>query len=195
MAKSPTSALDIDELARAATGFDYSAYQLDRGMLTAITNSVSSGGAPFYTPTVIPGLVNSTLAIELYFKVILQHTTGTYPQVHYLDELFNTLDSTIRANIKTIYDKAVSRKKSQIPPHLPFAKEALNSFLDLYSILQKMRNAFVDWRYYFEKLPKDRYFHDPIYVRIAARQVFVSIKPEWKNLITRKGMDPNSLEW
>jgi hypothetical protein len=67
--------------------------------------------------------------------------------------------------------------------------------LSLNALLVKMNNAFVDWRYYFEKAPKDRAFHDLNDLRLAARATFSEVKPSWENLIRQHGLLPKSSDW
>ncbi|MGD0141047.1 MAG: hypothetical protein ABSD28_19460 [Tepidisphaeraceae bacterium] len=197
MAKGPRiiRANDIDELAGSAIEFDLSAVCLSRQMAAAMEKSLAQGGKPFYTPTIIPSLVNSALAVELYFKCMLQHASNAFPAFHFLKDLFDLLDKRFQTSIQDFYDQLMAKQLADFPPVEPWASQHRANMLSLNALLVKMNNAFVDWRYYFEKAPKDRAFHDLNDLRLAARATFSEVKPSWENLIRQHGLLPKSSDW
>lgn len=80
-----------------------------------------------------PFTVNIAFACELYMKAILidDSTGDTIIRGHKLDELFDVLPTDAKVQIEAMYSDQHKR--------------------DFKSLLSEISNAFIDWRYAFEK--------------------------------------------
>lgn len=100
-------------------------------------NSTMSGPAPHPRFPLVPFVVNSTFAIELYLKA-LSHMHGKTPKrTHELVKLYDRLpQSAIEAIEACIPGCAADRSLDETP--------------DVRAYLQELNNAFERWRYAFE---------------------------------------------
>ena len=80
-------------------------------------------------------VVNGSLACELGFKAILAEDYQIYTG-HKLEELFNKLDTSVKAFIKA---------------NMPSMKKDEEGSKEFDCVLTKVSNNFVEWRYYYEK--------------------------------------------
>lgn len=108
-----------------------------------------------------PSIVCFAIANELYLKSLIMHAAGSAPRTHDLQDLFDKVPQTIRAEIEAEYNTS-TREFGRL-----FASD-----------LPRIRDAF-RWRYAFEaensSLPQGA-------VAMIARALFVVIhraKPEW----------------
>lgn len=96
-----------------------------------------------------PAIVNLTLSTELYLKALIMKCCDSYPRVHGMIELFESLPEDIRVKLELSYSNAIKYD------------------VTLYKTLQIHENAFVKWRYAFEPQNQDvvAYFEN---LKIAA---------------------------
>lgn len=87
----------------------------------------------------LPAIVNLSLSCELYFKSYLSEESRKKDK-HYLDELFEDLPKDIQ----------------KIIIGLMINKNVVNSAEEFNQKLKNMRKAFVEWRYYYELLGKQK---------------------------------------
>ncbi|MEI3180993.1 MAG: hypothetical protein V8S93_10665 [Lachnospiraceae bacterium] len=88
---------------------------------------------------VLPAIVNLSLSCELYFKSYLSEESRKKDK-HYLDELFEDLPKDIQ---KIIIARMIDEK-------------IVNSAEEFNQKLKNMRKAFIEWRYYYELLGKQK---------------------------------------
>ncbi len=81
------------------------------------------------------GIVNSAFACELYLKALLKYYKVTIKKEHKLKDLFDKLPEDNQRNINNKVLKLYGR---------------LNDIWG-FSLLEQVSNAFIDWRYCYEK--------------------------------------------
>ncbi|CUU47048.1 HEPN domain-containing protein [Clostridium beijerinckii] len=89
--------------------------------------------------TIIPELVNGSLAIELYLKALIVKEGHSYRNIHKIDSLFEMLNENTKREIKGIFlegFKSIHKKEYG----LCFEKK-----------LKENSNVFVEFRYAYEK--------------------------------------------
>jgi hypothetical protein len=123
-------------------------------------------------PSLIPGLVNEALAIELYFKAILalEGKQGKPVATHCLDDLYKKISAPNQVIILTSYEATIDRKASQ-----PTTGN------DLVPILEEYGNSFGILRYAYEY--QDLALRALIPVKVAARKAAMAIHPAWKEYL------------
>lgn len=89
----------------------------------------------------IPAMVLKAFSCEIGLKSMILKENGSFGRIHKLDELFNILEPKYKIMIKTFVIEAMKRIVG--PEHYSEEK-----FLE---DLTKNGNAFVRWRYFFEK--------------------------------------------
>jgi hypothetical protein len=186
-------ARDIKELATAAVAFDYSATVLEKQNAIVLHRVSALRTTDIAVPTLITSLINSALAIELYFKAIIQHAPGSqgFPELHLLKTLFDVyLDSRAQKSIRDHYDRLMPKGQvllREMTKHFPPAMRPVIESVD--DILSQSDDVFRKWRYYFQYDPKDCYWIDLRILRLAVRNSFADMKPDWADLIHRFQFD------
>lgn len=95
------------------------------------------------SPYIIPSIVNSVFAIELYLKAILVYNNISYNKGHYLNYLFQLLPLEIQNSINEEYQNKIKKKKGLC------LYNTLNEYLKgEYNSFEMWRYPFDDWKNY-----------------------------------------------
>jgi len=95
-------------------------------------------------PGLVPYVVCASFCTELYLKCLVLLEGKSYELLHSYRKLFDALEADTQASINKIFDDLCI-----IDPHPAGIKE------DLDAVLTDTSNAFVSWRYLYEKDPCD----------------------------------------
>lgn len=87
--------------------------------------------------SIVPFVVNAAFGIELYFKALAQKH-GVTLKGHELIKLYKALPAKAYIEIDTVSPKCAAERQ-------------LDSAPDFRGYLTLLNNAFVDWRYFYEK--------------------------------------------
>ena len=123
---------------------------------------------------IIPWSVNASFAVELYLKSLILIEGGSPSNTHNLQKLFEQLPRQRKANIAKRYKQPVkdSQKKEQM--------RAMGFKTDLYSELERSKDAFSLLRYYFEdKHPSGSGFQVGFLI-VILRTIILERFPEWE---------------
>jgi hypothetical protein len=132
--------------------------------------------APLFGATYLAAtsFTNLSLATEHFLKCLKMRTSGKPPyKSHDLRYLFDDLDVTEKKAIENNHKILISSSRQisevlKVQPHLNF---------NLYYVLDASRDTFIEWRYFYEKLPNRSY--GLIYVAFAIRTRLVELERDW----------------
>jgi hypothetical protein len=115
--------------------------------------------------SIVPFIVNAAFAIELYFKALAKKHDTTL-KGHELLKLYGSLPQKALIEIEVAIPKCANNRKLVSPNFVGYLKE--------------LNNAFVDWRYIFEKSGAEIVHVEPtIFVMQVLHEAFLSnVKPE-----------------
>jgi hypothetical protein len=127
-----------------------------------------------------PIAMNQAFAIELYLKCLLHIETGKVSFKHDLEQLYNSLTKETQSKVNIHYEGYRAKNPESI-----FLEKNLPMFsFDLPSVLKMIKNAFIDFRYYYELKGKDG-----IYtlgnLMAASRRTIIEMKPEFEVLFSK----------
>lgn len=126
-----------DKIKMDANAFASSALILDKIANTGIYNdNFSKLNKAAMAHTIIPAIVLKTFSCELYMKSLI--AISNIKKIHKLDELFMCLSEEDKDNIQGIIICILSKNDS-------YGIDNFNKDL------KKVANAFVEWRYFYEK--------------------------------------------
>ena len=89
---------------------------------------------------IIPCAIDSALSCELFLKVLINKSTGTFNSSHDIYVLFQALDQSKKDSIETAFNEKIDFTSF---PDIPY--NCLTDFLTAES------NNFIEWRYPYEK--------------------------------------------
>ena len=140
------TARNVDDLLALAVCFDFTAVTL--GQVIRHRFAVSKG--PLTQPTVVPSIVNSALAIELYLKAFHQYDCGDFLKTHSLIVLFGELREDRKQRLRELWRDSVivNLAAAKMGGDLAFAVAANNIPASLDDLLAKAEKAFEEWRYF-----------------------------------------------
>jgi len=124
-----------------------------------------------------PYITVTSLAIELYLKTLYLIEKGTgiaVPRKHNLRKLYGLLGGDSQKFIKISYDEHITKD----PITCNIKKSRPDVDLELETVLEEMSEAFVNWRYIFEKRAKGFPAAGPI-IR-AVRERIRTLCPDWQ---------------
>ena len=102
----------------------------------------------------VPFITNASFSLELYLKVLFWVETATWANGHDLHALFQKLSEPTQAHIGTDFTASTMGPRYQAIKNQIRSSAATKDFeWDVDSILISSANAFVEWRYAFEKKP------------------------------------------
>jgi hypothetical protein len=117
---------------------------------------------------------NLALSAELWLKCLRMRNGSSLPlRSHDLRALFDDLESLDRDRIRSSYAALTSNSPQlrQIKAQLPTIDFSLDTVLD------EVRDSFVQWRYVFESANRSSYGF--IYLSYAIRDRIVELEPGW----------------
>jgi hypothetical protein len=117
--------------------------------------------------------VNHAFAVELLLKCIMIMETGRYYTGHHLFDLFLKLPEKTRQRITAIFGEYGIRRRDL--KYFGMFEE-----VDLVTVLQEAKSAFMQFRYLFENREAPRYDLNTV-VECLEYYIF-TVKPELKNL-------------
>ena len=124
---------------------------------------------PTYFESSVPVVVNHSLALELYFKCLLQ-IEDKLGVGHELDVLFSGLEPTRQARIEKAFQAS-----GKVPPLIPGMTVA--------SVLGRCKNAFIEWRFLNEHKPMTHEMYDATLVTSSVRGIIWEDYPSLKNVL------------
>jgi hypothetical protein len=147
-------------------------FQTGEGFLEAcrILNEAANQGFPVRTLVMA---VNASLALEAYLKCLLFLERQAFDKTHDLKKLFNALQPQTQAQLRKEHDQHAGESGS-----LQRAKEQ-GFKVDLDSLLESGKDAFVYFRYAFEGRNRDVHFGLNGLTK-CVRERILALKPEWK---------------
>ena len=86
-----------------------------------------------------PCAINTVFSCELFLKVLISKSTGTFKGLHGIYDLFQALDQNKKASIETAFNKKVV-----------FSKFSNISYNCLTDFLKAENDDFIEWRYSYE---------------------------------------------
>ncbi len=128
-------------------------------------------GHKYILPVAI--VMNASFALETYLKCLAALESGLFLRGHDTLKLFRKLRSETQSALRAYHDKYISGK-----PEFEAAKKK-GIKVDLDSLLKRGRNAFVDFRYAFEKVPVGRDWGVGG-LNQAIREEILKLHPEWE---------------
>lgn len=87
-----------------------------------------------YNLTVAPAVTCYAMSIELYIKLLCKISTGSYDHHHRISEHFKQLPEFDKDNLAVHYEQSIGRSRLQLEEDIKLISE-----------------AFVDWRYLYDK--------------------------------------------
>ncbi len=164
----------MDDLAkdifRTANIFNHAASVINKKMVEELENKGS---------TMLPaaGLTNCMLALELYLKCLYVLESGKkIIRTHSIKELYDSITPAAQSEIQTLFEEA----KRQNPTMQALASQFPDNEYSLDAVLELVNEAFIEWRYAFEKNAGSLYGHAELI--FATRTYILERKPEWKLL-------------
>lgn len=121
---------EADAMFQQAASFAKLALEIYHSKLNKIPPE-SSFAAPF--------VVNATFSIEVYIKS-LHSLSGSNKRGHLIENLYNALNEDVKNTSRTIANRL-------------YSKYNFESSIQIEKLLGEINNAFVNWRYLFEKPP------------------------------------------
>ena len=88
---------------------------------------------------IIPCAINAVFSCELFLKVLISKSTGTFKGLHGIYDLFQALDQNKKSSLETAFNTKVDFSKFQ-----NFSYNCLTDFLKAES------DNFIEWRYSYE---------------------------------------------
>lgn len=86
-----------------------------------------------------PCAINTVFSCELFLKVLINKSTGTFKGLHGIYDLFQALDQNKKTSIETAFNKKVD-----------FSKFSNISYNCLTGFLKAENDDFIEWRYSYE---------------------------------------------
>ena len=86
-----------------------------------------------------PCAINTVFSCELFLKVLISKSTGTFKSLHGIYDLFQAFDQNKKASIETAFNKKVD-----------FSKFSNISYNCLTDFLKAENDDFIEWRYSYE---------------------------------------------
>jgi hypothetical protein len=128
---------------------------------------------------IIPDVVISAFACELYFKCMLTiEKKSDPPRIHHLDRLFTMLSADLQQKIERRWDAYVENSKMigvlLADTELNLTREAFW----LVTVLWQARKAFEEWRYVFEEEPQNG-FGAVTNLLFILREILIEMNPPW----------------
>ena len=88
---------------------------------------------------IIPCAINVAFSCELFLKVLISKSTGSFKGLHGIYDLFQALDQNKKSSIETAFNTRVNFSKPQ--------NFSYNCFTDF---LKEESDNFIEWRYSYE---------------------------------------------
>ena len=140
-------------------------------------------------PCGIPNAIVSSLCIELYLKSLLAIYEIGPIEKHPLRMLFNHLPRTAIDEITLDYQIASESDTVRFPPNDECGNPFPTGYHKLSTTMKRLSEAFVEWRYVFEKKKQLDFFGSE-----SVRDVLVNhihkLNPDWPGLESRHGSQP-----
>lgn len=162
LATKKTQPFDVALAFQSAEAFDEVARVIYRAAME---------GHKYILPVAI--VTNASFALETYLKCLVALQSGLFLRGHDTRKLFRKLRSETQSALRAYHDKYISGK-----PEFEAAKKK-GIKVDLDSLLKRGRNAFVDFRYAYEKISVGRDWGVGG-LNQALREEILKLHPEWK---------------
>src|SRR5436190_1097296 len=102
-------------------------------------------------PTLVPGIVASIFAVELYVKCLLRIQNRSIKKMHELTDLFDLVSTTALKRIEELYDVCSQQDASFVA--LRDANKGNGTDFSMKGTLNSCKRAFQERRYYHEGIP------------------------------------------
>ena len=117
---------------------------------------------------------NAAFALESYLKCLRTIDLGEYLEGHDLKLLYDDLSEESRTEIERRHAKC----EQALPIFGIMRKSGIHT--DLRSLLESGRNAFQDFRYAYEEIPRDTVWGLDVLMLIV-KHLILEKRPEWKH--------------
>ena len=133
-------------------------------------------GAKASLPHIIPTTVNSAFSLELYLKCLRIIEGNPAGNTHDLECIFDKLLPESKKAIRKYFREELNRKPIVIQLR---AAGYSNRKLQFRFILRNAKDAFEQWRYYFERKRKTKSYNAEA-IRHSVRRVIIERHPKWQ---------------
>jgi hypothetical protein len=144
-------------------------FEIAAGILNYVSNAKLVPSPQLFDPGV-PIVVNHAFALETYLKCLLQ-IEDKLGEGHELNVLFHGLDPGIRSRIEAAF-KTSGKTVLVLIPTLTVAE-----------VLDRCKDAFVEWRYLHEEKPINHAIYDAVQVLPSVRSVVWEQMPTLEKIL------------
>ena len=170
-----------------ATDYHYSSFVLNEIQVLKCSTSISGATT---MPYQLPAIMISSFSVELYMKCLLAICKIECPKEHKLNKPFSLLPDSTQAEITANY--SMPSEDDDIQKPIIAGTTDSNEYYTLTTVLARLNNSFVDWRYVHEN-GKSLEFSGVEPLRNAIVNCILNLKPEWPSILKRHGRPPTFL--